>query len=103
MKARKSMNPNEIDWEEWGDLEQRPRDFPVALHDRADCCWDAARFIGEIARKRNMPGDTNIPPARFRLCAHHAGILHERDPSAGVYPIGRPAAMIAHPCMEEPA
>lgn len=81
---------DEFDADEFAKMEIRGgRDYARTAAEKADCCMDKARFVAEIPRKRNMPGDSNVSPARFRLCAHHAALLRRRDPAAGVFPIGR--------------
>lgn len=83
------MSAEEFDADEFAKMEVRPRDPARRAGEKADCCADKARFIAEIPRKRNMPGDATVSPARFRLCAHHARLLRARDPNAGVFPISR--------------
>lgn len=80
----------EFDADEFAKLEVRgTRNYARTSAEKADCCLDKAAFVAEIPRKRNMPGDSNVSPARFRLCSHHAALLRRRDPTAGVFPIAR--------------
>lgn len=61
---------------------REPR-FP---YKRAECCFDAERWIAEIPRSRIQGTKTiEMMPARFRLCHHHATILEQEDSTAEIF------------------
>ena len=56
---------------------------------RAECCWDRERWLVEVPRVRKVGTKMiDMPPARFRLCSHHAKILISEDPEARISQIG---------------
>lgn len=80
----------------WGVFEDRVRDpawlngftgrEPREPYRRAECCWDAERWICEIPRSRIQGTKViELPPARFRLCHHHATELERNEPDAQIY------------------
>lgn len=75
------------DWE-WTDTRIRP-DLAEHREERAECCYDTARYVAEIPRQRQLSPTriVDLAPARFRLCAHHADVLLISDPEARVYEI----------------
>lgn len=80
------MTANEFD--DWELPEVRDRDRAEPGSERADCCGDAVRFVCEIPRYRHQGVVRfDYSPARFRLCRHHAEILHRSDPRARIYPM----------------
>ena len=72
--------------DDWEFAEIRVRDAAHSVGEKADCCWDRVRYTAEIPRIRHYGrGLAEVAPARFRLCAHHAGVLRRSDPRARIY------------------
>lgn len=75
-------------FDDWELPEVRDRDPVNWPGQKADCCTDRMRFVAEIPRVRLVAGSRfEYAPARFRLCRHHAEILHRVDVRARIYAI----------------
>jgi hypothetical protein len=80
------IEPEEDDWEA---NEARDDREPAQCNtEKCDACWDVARFIAEVPRSRKVGvKEHEMPPARFRLCRHHAQKLLLSDGQAAIHPL----------------
>lgn len=80
------IEPEEDDWE--ADEIRDDREPAQCYTEKCDGCWDVARFIAEVPRSRKIGvKEHEMPPARFRLCGHHARNLLSSDPQAAIHPL----------------
>lgn len=80
--------------DDWGAPEGRPdRELTADRDKMCDGCRDLARYVAEVPRSRKVgTKEVELPPARFRLCTHHATKLLESDHSATAYAIKEQAS-----------
>lgn len=79
--------------EEAPELRTAPREPTEDRDKRCDGCKDIARFVCEVPRSRKVgTKEVEMPPARFRLCTHHATKLLASDQSSSAYAIKESAS-----------